>query len=316
MSSAREPRERGEPAQLRARDASPPQDLPRLDPGLYVVSTPIGRLRDVTLQALDVLAAADAVLAEDTRQTRRLCDAFGIKAKIERYDDHTGAEARPKILARLKEGAALALVSDAGTPLVSDPGYKLVKEAAEAGAAVFAVPGASAVLAALATAGLPTDRFLFAGFLPAKQAGRRAELAELASVPATLVFYETGPRLAAALADMADVLGDRPAAVARELTKLYEETRRAPLGALARAYAEEGGPKGEIVVVVGPPAPATAWDDDAVDAALAARLDSAPLKTLAAEIAEAAGRPRREIYARGLALKERNAEDASSGGGV
>ena len=309
MPSAREPRERDDHAQPRDRDAAlnlvtPPLAKP-IAPGLHVVSTPIGRLRDVTLQALDVLAAADAVLAEDTRKTRRLCDAFGIKTPLERYDDHGGAKARPGIIARLRDGATFALVSDAGTPLVSDPGYKLVKEAAEAGAPVYAAPGPSALLAALAVSGLPTDRFLFAGFAPVKAAQRRLTFAELASVPATLVFYESGPRLAASLADMADVFGDRPAAVARELTKLYEETRRSGLVALAGVYSQEEPPKGEIVVVVGPPAPAGPWDEAAVDAALAGRLETAPLKELAAEIAEAAGWPRRDVYARGLALKAR-----------
>jgi 16S rRNA (cytidine1402-2'-O)-methyltransferase len=304
MPSEREPRE--PPARAQPLNKA---DAGELLPGLYVVATPIGRLRDVTLQALDVLAAADAVLAEDTRRTRRLCDAFGIEARIERYDDHSGAESRPRFLARLKEGAALALVSDAGTPLISDPGYKLVKEAAEAGVAVFAIPGPSAVLAALTVSGLPTDRFLFAGFLPAKQAARRTALAELAPTRATLVVFETGPRLAESLADMAAVLGDRAAVVARELTKLHEETRRDSLAALARAYAEQAPPKGEIVIVIGPPGETPAWDDAAVDAALVPRLENTPLKTLAAEIAEAAGRPRREVYARALALK------AARGGG-
>jgi 16S rRNA (cytidine1402-2'-O)-methyltransferase len=302
MSTEREPRQ----TSSRVQPSAPAVDV-RLLPGLYVVATPIGRLRDVTLQALDVLAAADAVLAEDTRRTRRLCDAFGVKARIERYDDHMGEQARPEILACLKDGAALALVSDAGTPLVSDPGYKLVQEAAEAGVAVYAIPGPSAVLAALTVSGLPTDRFLFAGFLPAKPAARRAALAELAVVPATLVLFETGPRLAESLTDMAEVLGDRPAAVARELTKLHEQTRRGSLSELASAYAGEDEPKGEIVVVVGPPAARAAWDDAAVDAALAARLDREPVKTLAAEVAEASGRPRREVYARALALKDARA---------
>jgi 16S rRNA (cytidine1402-2'-O)-methyltransferase len=271
---------------------------------LYIVATPIGRLRDVTLEALDVLSSADAILAEDTRSTRRLCDAFGIKARIERYDDHSGAEVRPGILTRLEGGAALALVSDAGTPLVSDPGYKLVREAADRGIEVFAVPGASAVLAALTVSGLPTDRFLFAGFPPPKSAARRTTLAELALVPATLVLFETGPRLAESLADMAAVLGNRPAAVARELTKMHETVRRGPLSELARQYAGEPPPRGEIVVVVGPPQRAAAWDDAAVDAALAPRLGE-PLKTLAAEVAEIAGRPKREVYARALALRGR-----------
>jgi len=306
MSSANEPMERG--------DAAQPLSIDRqaaLSPGLHVVSTPIGRLRDMTLRALDVIAAADVVLVEDTRVTRRLCDAYGLKPRLERYDDHTAPRERPRIVERLKDGAAIALVSDAGTPLVSDPGYKLVRDAIAAGVDVFAVPGASAVLAGLTVAGLPTDRFLFAGFPPAKSAARRAFFAEVAATPATLAFYESGPRLAASLADMAVVFGDRAAVVARELTKFYEEARRGSLSELAAAYKEEGPPRGEIVVLVAPPSPEEAWDDARVDAALSVRLDEGPLKPLAAEIAEASGRPKRDIYARAIALKDARKSDGS-----
>src|SRR5438270_817351 len=197
-----------------------PIAAPALAGGLYLVATPIGNLRDVTLRALEVLAAADLIACEDTRVTRKLLDHYGITAPLTPYHDHNAATARPKLLARLAAGAAVALVSDAGTPLVSDPGFKLVRAACEAGHAVTALPGPSAVLAALAVAGLPTDRFLFEGFLPPKQAQRRSRIAELARIPATLVLFESGPRIAAALADLADGLGAREAAVCRELTKL------------------------------------------------------------------------------------------------
>ena len=224
-----------------------------LAPGLHVVSTPIGNLGDITLRALEVLAGADLIACEDTRVTRKLLDRYGIATSLTPYHDHNAAEARPRLLARLAEGAAIALVSDAGTPLVSDPGYKLVRAVREAGHAVTVVPGASAALAALAVAGLPTDRFFFEGFLPAKSGQRRARIAELARIPATLILYETGPRLAAALADLAQGLGPREAAVCRELTKLHEEVRRGALAALAQDYATADEPRGEIVLVIAPP---------------------------------------------------------------
>ncbi len=270
--------------------------------GLHVVATPIGNLRDVTLRALDTLSAADLILAEDTRVTRRLLDAYGIRTALEPYHEHNADRMRPKVLALLGEGKAVALVSDAGTPLVSDPGYKLVREAIAAGAAVSPLPGASALLAALVAAGLPTDRFLFAGFLPAKAGARRGELEGLATVEATLVFYETGPRLAESLAAMAEVLGDRPAAVCRELTKLYEEVRRGALASLAAHYAQAGGPKGEIVVVVGPPAPSAPPSAEDLDALLRAALAEGGVKQAAEAVAAATGAPRRALYARALLL--------------
>src|SRR5688500_12978740 len=234
-----------------ARAFSPPQldDAP-LEPGLYVVATPIGNLRDVTLRALDVLAQADLVLAEDTRVSAKLLQAFGLKAKLERCDEHGEDRATPRALAALAAGQTVALVSDAGTPLVSDPGYRVVREAAAAGHRVVPVPGASALLAGLSIAGLPTDRFLFAGFPPPKSAARRTFLEELAGIRATLVFFEGGSRLAASLADMAAVLGDREAVVCRELTKLYETVVRGRLSDLA-ADPQFQAPKGEIVVLVG-----------------------------------------------------------------
>ncbi|MEL6325100.1 MAG: 16S rRNA (cytidine(1402)-2'-O)-methyltransferase, partial [Pseudomonadota bacterium] len=210
-------------------------------PGLHIVSTPIGNLRDITLRALDTLSSVDEVLAEDTRTARKLLDAHGVAAKVTAYHDHNGAARRPDLISRLQAGAALALISDAGTPLVSDPGWKLAREALEAGVPVIPVPGASAMLAGLVASGLPSDRFLFAGFLPPKSGARRKALTALLAVPATLIFYESGPRLAAALEDMASALGpNREAAVTRELTKLFEETRRGSLSGLADHYSEAG----------------------------------------------------------------------------
>ena len=282
---------------------SPPR--PKLDqpltPGLYIVSTPIGNLRDLSLRALDVLAGADLILAEDTRVSAKLLSAYDLKKRMERYDDHVGERQRPKIIAELQAGARVALISDAGTPLVSDPGYRLVGEAVAAGGAVHPIPGASALLAALAIAGLPTDRFLFAGFASPKSGARKTLFEELAPVRATLVFYETGPRLRESLHDMAEVFGDRPAAVARELTKLHETCIRGPLSALAE---DERllGPKGEIVVLVGPGEEKLATPADA-DQALAEALTRAGPAEAAAEVAKALGLPRRELYKRALALK-------------
>lgn len=275
---------------------------PRLAPGLYVVATPIGNLGDVTLRALATLAAADAILAEDTRVSRRLLDRYEITAPLTPYHEHNAAQVRPGLVARLAAGEALALISDAGTPMISDPGYKLAAEAAAAGVAVTSVPGPSAVLAALTCAALPTDRFFFEGFLPPKAAARRERINALAGVPATLVFYEAPSRLADALADLAAELGPRPAAVARELTKLYEETRRGALPDLAAQYASEEAPKGEIVIVVGPPLAAPPPDAEALDQAIAAALASLSVKDAAAAVAAETGLPRREIYARALRL--------------
>ena len=206
--------------------------LKELECGLYVVATPIGNLRDITLRALDVLAGADIILAEDTRQTRKLLDAYDIKTPLSAYHDHNAAKRIPALLEKLSEGAVIALVSDAGTPLVSDPGFKLARDAAQAGVNVVPLPGASAVLAALVTAGLPSDVFTFAGFLPAKSSARKTELTTLSTVPGTLILFESPGRLLSSLSDMLEVLGDRPAAIARELTKHYEETRRGPLSEL------------------------------------------------------------------------------------
>ena len=285
-----------------ARAQPPPvlDDAP-LAPGLYVVATPIGNLRDISLRALDVLAGADLVLAEDTRVTGKLLAAYGLSARQERHDEHAAERVRPKVMALLAEGKRVALVSDAGTPLISDPGYRLVREAAAAGHAVFPIPGASALIAGLSAAGLPTDRFLFVGFPPPKSAARRTFLAEFAGVRATLVFYEGGSRLADSLSDMAAVLGDREAVVCRELTKLYETFYRGPLAELA-ANPKLDAPKGEIVILVGPGRDIEATPADA-DAALADALSRLKPADAAAEVAKALGLPRRDLYRRALELK-------------
>ncbi len=274
-----------------------------LQPGLYLVATPIGNLRDITLRALDVLGGADLILAEDTRVTGKLLAAHGLSGKLERYDEHAAARARPKVLGALMAGAKVALVSDAGTPLISDPGYRLVREVVELGLAVHPIPGASALLAGLTVAGLPTDRFLFAGFPPPKTAARKALFQELAPIRATLVFYEGGSRLAASLADMAAVFGDREGAVARELTKLHETVIRGPLADLA-ADPRLDDPKGEIVVLVAPGAERAATADDA-DTALAEALTRVGPAEAASEVSKALGLSRRDLYARALALKGR-----------
>lgn len=284
----------------------PDRTPPALAPGLYLVATPIGNARDITLRALDVLAKADILAAEDTRNTRKLLDIHGIRrpaSGLVAYHDHNGPQVRPRLLAALAEGRSVALVSDAGTPLVADPGFRLAIEARAAGHPVTTAPGASALLAALGVAGLPTDRFLFAGFLPPKSAARRSALAELAAVPATLVFFEAPRRLGAALSDMAAVLGPRDAAVCRELTKRFEEARQGTLAELAAQYATEAA-RGEIVVVVGPPSAAAAAADAlaGLDAALAAALAAASVKDAASAVAAALGLPRRTVYARALEL--------------
>jgi 16S rRNA (cytidine1402-2'-O)-methyltransferase len=274
---------------------------PALAGGLHLVATPIGNLRDITLRALEVLAAADLIACEDTRVTRKLLDHYGITTPLTPYHDHNAAEARPKLIARLEAGAAVALVSDAGTPLISDPGYKLVLAAREAGLSVNALPGASAVLTALAVGALPTDRFFFEGFLPAKDGARRTRIGELKRIPGTLVLFESGPRIAAALAELAAGLGPREAAVCRELTKLHEEVRRGHLAALARDYAEGAESRGEFVIVIGPPQ-AVAQEPADIDAMLRQALARLSVKEAVAEIAGVTGAPRRKVYQRALAL--------------
>jgi 16S rRNA (cytidine1402-2'-O)-methyltransferase len=281
-------------------------EVPGLPPGLHIVATPIGNLGDITLRALEALAGADVIACEDTRVTRKLLDRYGILTPLTPYHDHNAAEARPKILARIAQGQAVALVSDAGTPLISDPGFKLVRALREAGHAVTALPGASAMLAALTVAGLPTDRFFFEGFLPPKETARRARVAELKRIPATLVLFETGPRLAAALADLAEGLGAREATVCRELTKLHEDVRFGELAALARHYGKTEPPRGEIVLVIAPPPEQPAPDAAELDDLLRQALDRVSVKEAVSEVADATGLSRRDVYQRALALaKER-----------
>ena len=273
-----------------------------LNAGLYIVATPIGNLADVTLRALAILAGADLILAEDTRVSRTLLSRYGIATPLSPYHEHNAAEARPRALRRIAEGQALALISDAGTPLVSDPGYRLVTEAVAQGLAVTAAPGPSAALAALCVAALPTNRFFFEGFLPPRRSARRERINALAAVPGTLVFYEAPGRLAETLADLALELGRRPAAVARELTKLHEEVRRGALDKLAAEYAAEEPPRGEIVIVVGAAEPRPPIADDALDREIADRLATLSVRDAAAAVAAKHGLPRRQVYARALAL--------------
>ena len=270
--------------------------------GLYILATPIGNAQDISLRALATLQACDLVLAEDTRVTAKLFAIHGIQKTLAPYNDHNAAQARPGILEKLARGARIVLVSDAGTPLVSDPGFKLVREAIALGIAVTAIPGPSAALAALALAGLPTDRFLFAGFLAPKAGERARTLEELKSVRASLIFFESGPRLAETRAAMAEIFGPRPAAVARELTKLHEEVRRGPLPELAAHYEKAGPPKGEITLVVGPPEE-VAPDTAVIDTALKAALPFMPVKAAAELIAGLTGAGRKSVYDRALELK-------------
>jgi 16S rRNA (cytidine1402-2'-O)-methyltransferase len=278
-----------------------------LSPGLHIVATPIGNLGDVTLRALAALEGADVVLAEDTRVTKRLFAHYGIATRLEAYHEHNAERVRPAILARLKQGAKIALVSDAGTPLISDPGFKLVEAALANGLEVTGLPGPSSVLAALMIAGLPTDRFFFEGFLPQRQAARRARLTQLVGVPGTLVIFESPRRLAAMLDSAAAVLGERKAAVARELTKLFEEVRRGTLAELARAYAQEAPPKGEVVVVIGAPSaeagPVKALES--LDGLLATALQGHSLKEAVGRVTADTGLPRRQVYARALELSRK-----------
>lgn len=266
--------------------------------GLHIVATPIGNLGDLSPRAAATLRNADLILAEDTRVSAKLLAHIGAKARMIRYDDHSSDAEREAIVARLG-GDAIALISDAGTPLISDPGYRLVRAARAAGHAVHTVPGPSAAIAALTLAGLPTDRFLFLGFLPAKAKARADAIAEVAGVRATLVLYESGPRLGDTLMALADQLGDREGAVAREISKLHEECVTGTLSELASRY-EAHAPKGEIVIIVGPPGEAAAIDDDELDAALNEALERLSPSRAAAQVAEKLGVPRKRAYARAL----------------
>jgi 16S rRNA (cytidine1402-2'-O)-methyltransferase len=295
--------EKGNEARAKPTEATPREQRDAVPPGLHIVATPIGNAGDLSFRAVEVLRAADLVACEDTRVTGKLLARHGIATRRFAYHEHNADRVRPVLLQKLRDGARIALVSDAGTPLVSDPGYRLVRAVIEEGLPVTAVPGASAPVTALVLSGLPPDRFFFGGFLPPKRAARRTELGALAGLPATLVFFEAPHRLPEALGDMAEVLGERPAAVARELTKLFEEVRRARLPALAAHYTQSGPPKGEVVIVVGPPlpeAPSEAGLDDRLRAALA----TMSLRDASNAVSEAMGLPRRQVYARALQLLE------------
>ncbi|MCS7267781.1 MAG: 16S rRNA (cytidine(1402)-2'-O)-methyltransferase [Geminicoccaceae bacterium] len=281
----------------------------KLAPGLYVVATPIGNLGDLSPRALETLAAADAVVCEDSRITGALLHRFGLDKPLVVYNDHSAPRVRPQLIARLAQGAALALVSDAGTPAISDPGYRLVKEAHEAGIPVRCVPGPSAPIAALSIAGLPTDRFLFAGFLPPRREARRRELAALGAIPVTLVLLERGSRLPELLADAAELLGPRTAVVARELTKIHEEVRRGTLADLAAVYRTGPPPRGEIVVLLGPPErDAQEASEAAIDAALLEAAARLPPGRAAREVAAATGRKAEELYRRLQRLRAERTE--------
>jgi 16S rRNA (cytidine1402-2'-O)-methyltransferase len=277
-----------------------------LAPGLYLVATPIGNLADISLRALAVLSRADLVAAEDTRHSKKLLSHFGIKAELRPYHEHNAERERPKLIARIAAGQSVALISDAGTPLVSDPGYKLVREALDRALLVSSIPGPSSVLAALTSAGLPTDSFLFAGFLPPKSGPRRTRLDELKFAPATLVFFETAPRLARSLADMAEVLGPREATLAKELTKLHERVTRGTLRELAEALAESESPKGEFVVLVAPPAEDLAEaSDEMIVQQLERMLRNESFRDAVRVVAETLGVKRSRVYELGLRLKDK-----------
>ena len=273
----------------------------KIKPGLYVTSTPIGNLGDMSFRARQVLEQADIIACEDTRVTGKLLAYFDIKTPAISYHDHNEQKVLPILMERLEAGQVVALVSDAGTPLISDPGYRLVKEARDAGFVVSSIPGASAILAALASAGLPTDRFMFAGFLPNKTLARRKTLADIASLKATLVFYESPKRLKDSLRDIFEVLGDREAAICRELTKLFEEVRSGSLSELSEHYSQADRPKGEIVIVVGPPLE-TEVKEDQLDIALNKALESLSVKEAVASVTFTTGLKRKQVYARALEL--------------
>ena len=283
-----------------ADDPSPEAPLP---PGLYIVATPIGNLGDLSPRAASILSRAETIAVEDSRVTAKLLNRLGVKRRMTPYHDHSGDHVRPQLIARMAT-EAVALVSDAGTPLISDPGYKLVRDAREAGIPVTTIPGPCAAVAALTLAGLPTDRFFFLGFLPSKEKARADAIAEVSAIRATLILYESGPRLAATLTALAAGLGDRDGAVAREISKTYEECVTAPLSVLAARYLENGGPKGEIVVIVGPPGEAPAATQDDADALLRAALTRLSVGQAASEVAKATGINRRELYARAMAIRD------------
>lgn len=275
-----------------------------LSPGLYLVATPIGNAADITLRALEILKSADLVLCEDTRVSGNLLNMHGVQASLQPYHEHNAERVRPMIMKRLKQGEIVAMISDAGMPLVSDPGYRMVEACIAESIPFTAAPGPSSSLTALVLSGLPTDRFFFQGFLPPKSGARKKALAEIAAVPTTLIFLESAKRLAASLTDMSEVLGPRPAAVGRELTKFYEEVRRGPLDELAAHYREKGPPKGEITLCVGPPLPPQAPSEEELDALLADALKTQSVKQVATRFAAETGLARRDLYNRAQRIKE------------
>lgn len=281
---------------------------------LYVIATPIGHLGDVTLRALAVLARADIIYCEDTRHSQKLMERYGIGRPLRAYHEHNAEKERPHILAAVAAGKAVALISDAGTPLISDPGYKLVRDVIEAGHGVISLPGPSALLAGLTSSGLPTDCFVFAGFLPPKEAARRARIAELASAPGTLVLFEAPGRVARTLADLRDGLGPREAAVARELTKVHEELRRGSLADLARQAAEGAEARGEFVILVGPAAARSVTDDE-IAAALDSALVTSSLRDAVRDVTARLGAGKSRVYEIAVRLKGKHgATDQETGG--
>jgi len=290
--------------QFADQDAAEPSPVATepLPPGLYIVATPIGNLGDLSPRAASVLSRAGTIAVEDSRVTAKLLKRIGVRRPMTPYHDHNADKVRPGLIARMAT-EPVALVSDAGTPLISDPGYKLVRDARAAGIGVTTIPGPCAAIAALTLAGLPTDRFLFLGFLPAKEKARADAIAEVANVRATLILYESGPRLGATLKALAEGLGDRAGAVVREISKAFEESVAAPLATLAERY-RDAGPKGEIVVVVGPPGEAPAASPDDAEALLRTALAHMPAAKAAGEVARATGLNRRDLYARALAIKD------------
>lgn len=274
-----------------------------IEPALYLVATPIGNLSDITVRALETLATADILACEDTRVTRVLLDRYGIRRRSTPYHEHNAAEAGPRLVEAVLSGQSVALVSDAGTPLVSDPGYRLVGEVVAGGGKVIPIPGASALLSALTASGLPSDTFLFSGFLPAKSSQRKTRLEQLRATPATLIFYESPRRLADTLADMLEVLGDRPAAIGRELTKAFEEFRRGSLTELADFYSKADTPRGEIVICVGPPLEAEAPSGDDIDALLLSLTSEMGASKAAGEAARMTGARKADLYRRLMELK-------------
>lgn len=284
---------------------APDKDLP---PGLYIIATPIGNIGDITLRALEVLKSVDIIACEDTRTTGKLTAVYNLPAQKIPYHDHNAAEMRPRLISMMREGKRVALVSDAGMPLISDPGFKLVEECAAAGIPMTCLPGPSASLTALVLSGLPTDKFMFAGFLPPKQAARRAALVGIKAVPATLILYETAPRLAGSLDDMLEILGDRKAAVARELTKKFEEVKRGRLSELISHYRTEGEPRGEIVIIIGTPEEGQSeiWTEDALDALLFKMMEEGmSVKDASAFVAAKSGIKKRDVYQRALILSQK-----------